>query len=106
MPWAANCLAMTSRHQLILQRHDAGLAVEHVHVGAEMGEDGSALAAGVPCADDRDAAGKGFQPPDVVRSNGELGAGKPRHARMAADADDQAAIAFHGHAISEGDGGR
>ena len=39
-------LGHDSRHQLVLQRHDAGLAVEHVHVGAEMGEDGSALAFG------------------------------------------------------------
>jgi hypothetical protein len=29
-----------------LRNFDAGLAVEHVHVGAEMGEDGSALAFG------------------------------------------------------------
>jgi hypothetical protein len=98
-------LGHDSRHQLVLLRQDALLAVEDVHFGTEMGEDGGELAAGVARADDCETPGERFHPPDVVGRERELGTGERNGARATTCADDRR-IAFHGGAIGGGDGAR
>ena len=67
------------------------------------------MAAGLPRADDRDTAGKGFQPPDVIVRSNEASLRCWETAVMRAWPPTQtitAASPSTVNAISEGDGGR